>query len=111
MVQDALRYAGVPDQYNEKVQGYFEYLQARSHPGGEGMQFLSELPSSLHLRLCEFLHSRSLKKVRIGRGGGKERGCRCQSKVNQTQCKRARTRAWPMLGEGGREGVRTSGNC
>ncbi|KAG2430561.1 hypothetical protein HXX76_010080 [Chlamydomonas incerta] len=63
MVQDALRYAGVPDQYNEKVQGYFEYLQARSHPGGEGMAFLGELPSSLHLRLCEFLHSRSLKKV------------------------------------------------
>ncbi|KAG2446601.1 hypothetical protein HYH02_008586, partial [Chlamydomonas schloesseri] len=63
MVQDALRYAGVPDQYNEKVQTYFEYLQARSHPGGEGMQFLGELPSSLHLRLCEFLHSRSLKKV------------------------------------------------
>ncbi|KAG2485216.1 hypothetical protein HYH03_016003 [Edaphochlamys debaryana] len=63
MVQDALRYAGVPEGFAEKVQTYFEYLQARSHPGSEGMQFLQELPASLHASLCQFLHLRSLKKV------------------------------------------------
>ncbi len=40
MVQDALRYAGVPDRFSEKVQEYYEYLQQKSHPGAEGMQFL-----------------------------------------------------------------------
>ncbi|KXZ53117.1 hypothetical protein GPECTOR_7g1007 [Gonium pectorale] len=63
MVQDALRYAGVPERFSEKVQQYFEYLQARSHPGAEGMQFLQDLPSSLHLNVCQFLHRRSLNKV------------------------------------------------
>ncbi|GLI61419.1 hypothetical protein VaNZ11_003776 [Volvox africanus] len=63
MVQDALRYAGVPDGHSEKVQKYYEYLQQRSHPGAEGMQFLQELPSSLHVSLCQFLHLRSLHKV------------------------------------------------
>ncbi|GFR51323.1 hypothetical protein Agub_g13688 [Astrephomene gubernaculifera] len=63
MVQDALRYAGVPDEHSEKVQCYFEFLQQRSHPGAEGMQFLQELPAALHLSLCKFLHRRSLDKV------------------------------------------------
>ncbi|GIL74011.1 hypothetical protein Vretimale_5055 [Volvox reticuliferus] len=63
MVQDALRYADVPDKHSEKVQKYFEYLQQRSHPGSEGMQFLQELPSSLQLSLCQFLHLRSLHMV------------------------------------------------
>ncbi len=40
MVQDAMRYAGVPEEHSEKTQRYFEYLQQRSHPGAEGVQFL-----------------------------------------------------------------------
>ncbi|PNH06237.1 Cyclic nucleotide-gated cation channel alpha-3 [Tetrabaena socialis] len=66
MVQDALRYAGVPESHSESVQRYYEYLQARSHPGAEGLHFLQasgELPHGLHLKLCHFLHRRSLSKV------------------------------------------------
>ena len=39
----------------------------------------------------------------VGEGGvglGMGWGCRYQPKLNQTQCSRARRRAWPMLDNG-----------
>lgn len=68
MTQDALRYAGVPSANAEKVQVYYEYLQTRSHPGAEGMAFLSDLPAGLNTRLTKFLHAKDLSKVGAAQG-------------------------------------------
>ena len=43
-----MRYAGVPDDQSEKVQRYFEYLQQRSHPGTEVVQFLQVRSGDTH---------------------------------------------------------------
>ncbi|KAG2446592.1 hypothetical protein HYH02_008577 [Chlamydomonas schloesseri] len=63
MTQDALRYMGVTEKVKDNVQGFFDFLQERSHPGAEGMAFLRELPSSLLRELQMYLYFKSVEKV------------------------------------------------
>eukprot|EP00873_Tetraselmis_striata_P036314 jgi/Tetstr1/456578/TSEL_043296.t1 len=63
MVSDAVRYLGMPDEIQERVQEYFDYLSTFSHPGPEGMHVLSELPTSLYEDICALLHVRAIRKV------------------------------------------------
>mmetsp|Transcript_24891 Transcript_24891/g.69399 ORF Transcript_24891/g.69399 Transcript_24891/m.69399 type:complete len:684 (+) Transcript_24891:286-2337(+) len=63
MITDATRYLGMPDQIQERVQEYFDYLATFSHPGPEGMRVLGELPTSLYEDICALLHVRVIRKV------------------------------------------------
>ncbi|KAG2485209.1 hypothetical protein HYH03_015996 [Edaphochlamys debaryana] len=63
MTQDTLRYCGVPDAQCEAVQQYFDWLQLRSHPGAEGMSFLTDLPASMFRELHMYMYMHSVSKV------------------------------------------------
>ncbi|GIL81620.1 hypothetical protein Vretifemale_10634, partial [Volvox reticuliferus] len=43
MTQDALRYMRVPEVQRERVQAFYDFITQFSHPGSEGLGFLSEL--------------------------------------------------------------------
>lgn len=45
---DVLRYIGLPESQKERVQYYFSYITQFSHPTGEGLNFLAELPKALY---------------------------------------------------------------
>lgn len=63
MTQDVLRYMGVPDTERERVQRYFDYVTAVSHPAAEGLNFLHELPKSINEDLHMFMHKAALKRM------------------------------------------------
>ena len=49
---DVLRYLGVPRKEIDRVQYFFQYIMTYSHPSGEGLHFLNELPKSIYLQIA-----------------------------------------------------------
>ena len=49
MITDAVRYLGMPDQIQERVQEYFDYLSQFSHPGASYGILPLLLKTLLHL--------------------------------------------------------------
>lgn len=45
--KDVLTYIGVQDEDRVRVDEYFQYITHYSHPAGEGIAFLNELPKPL----------------------------------------------------------------
>ncbi|GIL58478.1 hypothetical protein Vafri_13605 [Volvox africanus] len=63
MTQDALRYMRVPEAQRERVQAFYDFITQFSHPGSEGLGFLSELTKGINEDLHIFLHSGTLMRI------------------------------------------------
>lgn len=48
-----------------RVSQYFDYLLQRNHPGPDGMQAISQLPSSMFRDISSAMYEGHVKKVRL----------------------------------------------
>ncbi|CAD7696775.1 unnamed protein product [Ostreobium quekettii] len=67
MVQDALRYLGVPPPIQQRIHDYFDYLGTYAHPGTDGMAFLKELPCSIFEDVAVWLYQDMLQGIPLFR--------------------------------------------
>ncbi|KAG2496520.1 hypothetical protein HYH03_005344 [Edaphochlamys debaryana] len=65
MVDDSLKYRGVPDDVREKVGAYFDHLSFYQHPGPDGVAFLNELPPGLYATVMSALFGAKLSRVQL----------------------------------------------
>lgn len=58
------RYLGIKGKVVGRVSQYFDYLLQRNHPGPDGMQAISQLPSSMFRDISSAMYEGHVKKVR-----------------------------------------------
>mmetsp|Transcript_5229 Transcript_5229/g.11435 ORF Transcript_5229/g.11435 Transcript_5229/m.11435 type:complete len:751 (+) Transcript_5229:346-2598(+) len=63
IINNAIRYLDTPNDVAQRVDDYFEYLTQHSHPGPDGMQLVSQLPSSMFQDISSWMYTDLVKKV------------------------------------------------
>eukprot|EP00963_Diacronema_lutheri_P012312 scaffold1720_cov353-Pavlova_lutheri.AAC.7 len=58
-------YLGLPGDLQSRVGNYFSLLSTRSHPGPDGLRYLTRLPPNLRADIADFLHLGALRRVSL----------------------------------------------
>lgn len=63
VVMDVARYLNLTPDLMQRIQEYYDYLAQYSHPGPEGMSYLSDLPTPLFLDITTHMYKEKLSHV------------------------------------------------